>query len=193
MPLTGHKGFTLSEETEAAPLCLCLSTAPFASPSSCTAALQLFRKRLHLPVRKEKSRPRVVANCMLRKNTGASSACEETHSVFSHFFHPYKVHRQFPRDVLPVGGIRSSSRPAALLSLPKEERNGTPAPTGRIGRLLHDSFLQILLQICPYLLRSPFRSHFGHIAVHHQVDKLFKAGTVRIPSEFSLRLRRVAP
>ena len=68
------------------PLCLCLSTAPFASPSSCTAALQLFRRRLHLPVRKEKSRPRVVANCMLRKNTGASSACEETHSVFSHFF-----------------------------------------------------------------------------------------------------------
>ena len=68
------------------PLCLCLSTASFASPSSCTAALQLFRRRLHLPVRKEKSRPRVVANCMLRKNTGASSACEETHSVFSHFF-----------------------------------------------------------------------------------------------------------
>ena len=75
----------------------------------------------------------------------------------------------------------------------EEERNVTPASTGRIGRLLHDSFLQILLQICPYLLRSPFRSHFGHIAVHHQVDKLFKAGTVRIPSEFSLRLRRVAP
>lgn len=92
-----------------------------------------------------------------------------------------------------VGEIRSSSCPAALLSLPGEERNGTPASTGRIGRLLHDSFLQILLQICPYLLRSPFRSHFGHIAVHHQVDKLFKAGTVRIPSEFSLRLRRVAP
>lgn len=176
------------------PLCLCLSTAPFASHPSCTAALQLFRRRLHLPVRKEKSRPRVVANCMLRKNTGASSACEETHSVFSHFF----LSLQSPPAVSTgctscVGAIRSSSRPAALLSLPEEERNGTPASTGRIGRLLHDSFLQILLQICPYLLRSPFRSHFGHIAVHHQVDKLFKAGTVRIPSEFSLRLRRVAP
>lgn len=118
----------------------------------------------------------------------------DTLSFLTLFFHPYKVHRRFLRDVLPAwGAIRSSSRPAALLSLPEEERNGTPASTGRIGRLLHDSFLQILLQICPYLLRSPFRSHFGHIAVHHQVDKLFKAGTVRIPSEFSLRLRRVAP
>ena len=194
MPLAGHKGFTLSEETEAAlpctfaflrhlspPLppaqphfsfsgedCICLSERKRAVQGSCPTACSA-RIRVLLPLAKR-------------------------HSPFSHtFFHPYKVHRQFPRDVLPVGGIRSSSRPATLLSLPGEERNGTPASTGRIGRLLHDSFLQILLQICPYLLRSPFRSHFGHIAVHHQVDKLFKAGTVRIPSEFSLRLRRVAP
>lgn len=195
MPLTGHKGFTLSEETEAAlpcafaflrhlspPLppaqphfsfsgedCICLSERKRAVqgswPTACSARIQVL--------------------LLLAKR----------HTLFSHTFFSSL---QSPPAVSTgctscVGAIRNSSRPAALLSLPEEERNGTPASTGRIGRLLHDSFLQILLQICPYLLRSPFRSHFGHIAVHHQVDKLFKAGTVRIPSEFSLRLRRVAP
>lgn len=195
MPLTGHKGFTLSEETEAALPCAFAFLRHLSPPLPPAQPHFSFSGEdcICLSERKRAVQESWPTACSARIQVLLLLA--KRHTQFSHtFFHPCKVHRRFLRDVLPAWGeIRSSSCPAALLSLPEEERNGTPASTGRIGRLLHDSFLQILLQICPYLLRSPFRSHFGHIAVHHQVDKLFKAGTVRIPSEFSLRLRRVAP
>ena len=60
-------------------------------------------------------------------------------------------------------------------------------------RLFNNAFFKVFGQIGTHLLGCALRSHFGHVAIDHEVDEFLEARFVGIPAQFGLGLGGVAP
>lgn len=119
MPLTGHKGFTLSEETEAALPCafaFLRHLSPLLPPAQPHFSFS-GEDSICLSERKRAVQGSWPTACSARIQVLLLLA--KRHTQFSHtFFHPYKVHRRFLRDVLPAWGGNTQLLPSGSPPLP---------------------------------------------------------------------------
>ena len=59
--------------------------------------------------------------------------------------------------------------------------------------LLYDTLLKIFHEVATNLLTCILGSNLGHIALYHDLDKVFERSGVGIPVELGLSLGRIAP
>ena len=62
-----------------------------------------------------------------------------------------------------------------------------------MGLLFHYSLLEVFRQVRLYLVGSAFGGDFGDVVLHHQLDKLLKAGLGGVPAQFGFGFGGVAP